>query len=83
MLDAMLPPAENANFLGPDITEAIFLTALTWSLGGGLQEEGRIIFDQLIKRLAAMPQNPTEGAAVGPGKQLLSFNCSTCYMVKY
>ena len=72
MLDALLPPAESGNFLGPDITEAIFLSALTWSLGGGLLEDGRIIFDQLIKRLASMPQNPAEGAAVGPGKQFLS-----------
>ena len=70
MLDAMLPPAENANFLGPDITEAIFLSALTWSLGGGLLEDGRLIFDQLMKRLASMPQNPAEGAAVGPGEWL-------------
>ena len=68
MLDALLPPSESANFLGPDITEAIFLSSLTWSCGGGLLEGGRTVFDQLVKRLAALPQNSSEGSVVGPGK---------------
>lgn len=67
MLDALLPPAESSNFLGPDVTEAIFISSLIWSPGAGLLEEGRVVYDQLIKRLASMPQNPAEGSVVGPG----------------
>ena len=67
MLDSLLPPAESSNFLGPDVTEAIFLSSLTWSCGGGLLEGGRTVFDQLVKRLASLPQNPAAGSVVGPG----------------
>ena len=74
MLDALLSPAENANFLGPDVTEAVFLTAMTWSLGGGLLEDGRIVFDGFVKRLASMPQNPSEGTVVGPGMHTDKFH---------
>lgn len=71
MLDALLPPAENAQFLGSETTEAIFLSALTWSLGGGLLEDGRTVFDMFVKRIASLPQNPAEGTVVGPGVNLL------------
>ena len=70
MLDALLPPAENAQFLGSETTEAIFLSALTWSLGGGLLEDGRTVFDMFVKRIASLPQNPAEGTVVGPGMNL-------------
>ncbi|CAH3028713.1 unnamed protein product, partial [Porites evermanni] len=68
MLDALLPPAESANFLGSETTEAIFISALTWSLGGGLLENGRTVFDGFVKRIATLPQNPAEGSVVGPGE---------------
>ncbi|KAJ7387135.1 Dynein heavy chain 10, axonemal [Desmophyllum pertusum] len=68
MLDALLPPAENAQFLGTETTEAIFLSSLTWSLGGGLLEDGRTVFDGFVKRIASLPQNPAAGTAVGPGE---------------
>ncbi|EDO35852.1 predicted protein [Nematostella vectensis] len=68
MLDALLPPAESSNFLGPDVTEAIFISSLIWSTGAGLLEDGRIVYDQLIKRLAGIPANPAEGTVVGPGE---------------
>lgn len=71
MLDALLPSAENAQFLGSETTEAIFLSALTWSLGGGLLEDGRTVFDMFVKRIASLPQNPAEGTVVGPGVNLL------------
>lgn len=67
MLDALLPPAESAHYLGSETTEAVFLSALTWSLGGGLLEDGRIVFDGFVKRIASLPQNPAEGSVVGPG----------------
>ena len=67
MLDALLPPSENATFLGSETTEAIFLSSLTWSLGGGLLEAGRTVFDGYVKRIASLPQNPAEGSVVGPG----------------
>lgn len=68
MLDALLPPAESAHYLGSETTEAVFLSALTWSLGGGLLEDGRIVFDGFLKRIASLPQNPAEGSVVGPGE---------------
>ncbi|XP_052801261.1 dynein axonemal heavy chain 10-like isoform X3 [Mya arenaria] len=37
-----------------DELEAIFLQALTWSIGAGLLEDGRIKFDAQLKSLAAM-----------------------------
>jgi len=74
MLDALLPPAENAHFLGSETTEAIFLSALTWSLGGGLLEDGRTVFDMFVKRIASLPQNPAEGTVVGPGMDLLTLS---------
>lgn len=67
MLDALLPQAESSTFLGPDVTEAVFITSLIWSCGAGLVEEGRVVYDQLVKRLSSMPQNPAEGSTVGPG----------------
>lgn len=73
VLDALLPPAENATFLGSETTEAIFLSALTWSLGGGLLEGGRTVFDGFVKRIASLPQNPAEGSVVGPGRNSLVF----------
>ena len=76
MLDALLPPAENAQFLGSETTEAIFLSALTWSLGGGLLEDGRTVFDGFLKRIASLPQNPAEGTVVGPG-----LNASVTYAI--
>lgn len=72
MLDALLPPAENAQFLGTETTEAVFLTSLTWSLGGGLLEDGRIVFDGFVKRIASLPQNPAEGSVVKPGLNSIS-----------
>lgn len=39
--------------------EAIFLQSLTWSIGAGLLEDGRIKFDAQVKTLAAM-QNVTD-----------------------
>ena len=73
MLDALLPPAENATFLGSETTEAIFLSALTWSLGGGLLDGGRTVFDGFVKRIASLPQNPAQGSVVGPGRNSLVF----------
>lgn len=96
MLDSLLPPAESANFLGSETTEAIFISALTWSLGGGLLENGRTVFDGFVKRIASLPQNPAEGSVVGPGmisfvlliRRLCCFACDviagtpTCHMMQ-
>ena len=46
--------------------ESIFLCALTWSLGGGLLEDDRVIFDQGLKKLSALPAAPSDAGA-GPG----------------
>lgn len=37
-----------------DELEALFIQALTWSIGAGLLEDGRIKFDAQLKALAAM-----------------------------
>lgn len=83
MLDALLPPAENAHFLGSETTEAVFLSSLTWSLGGGLLEDGRTVFDGFVKRIASLPQNPAEGSVVGPGLNLfVLLACFNSYLTK-
>ena len=85
MLDALLPPAENASFLGSETTEAVFISALTWSLGGGLLEDGRIVFDGFLKRISCLPQNPAQGSVVGPGRNFVILHCmkwlrNICYV---
>lgn len=67
MLDALLP-SESGHSVGADILEGVFLTSVIWSLGAGLLEEDRITFDNYIKRLSALPQNPAEGSVVGAGE---------------
>lgn len=85
MLDTLLPPAENASFLGSETTEAVFLSALTWSLGGGLLEDGRIVFDGFLKRILSLPQNPAQGSVVGPDRNFVILHCmnwlrNICYV---
>ena len=67
MLDALLP-SESGHVVGTETLEGLFLTSVIWSLGAGLLEEDRIIFDNYIKRLSALPQNPAEGSVVGAGE---------------
>ena len=50
MLHAML----TKELAEADELEAVFLQALTWSIGAGLLEDGRIKFDAQLKALAAM-----------------------------
>lgn len=60
MLDALIPN-EIEEYA---VLEAYFLQALTWSLGGGLLEDGRTKFDTQLKYLAsmsAMDENPKAG----------------------
>ena len=47
-----------------DVMECFFLQALYWSLGAGLQEDGRLKFDAQVKYLASMP---TKDGGAGPG----------------
>ena len=68
MLNALLPPSESNTFLGPEVTESLFITALVWSVGGGLLEDGQVKFDNYVKRLSALSSNPADGITVGPGE---------------
>jgi len=54
-----------------DELEAIFIQCLTWSIGAGLLEDGRIKFDAQLKTLAAM-SNVTDDdkTLAGLGKNL-------------
>ncbi|XP_067660223.1 dynein axonemal heavy chain 10-like [Haliotis asinina] len=51
----------------PAELEAIFLTSLYWSIGGGLLEDGRIKFDNYVKYLASLNMISDENAMPGPG----------------
>lgn len=61
MLTSLLADKEIFN---PEILEAYFIQALTWSLGASLLEDGRIKFDQYLKYLAALPLVEGSGVAV-------------------
>lgn len=63
MLDSLLPA--DREILDAAVLEAIFLCALTWSLGAGLLEADRVVFDKYVKRISALPTAST--ASVGPG----------------
>uniref|UniRef100_A0A673VC35 Dynein axonemal heavy chain 10 n=1 Tax=Suricata suricatta TaxID=37032 RepID=A0A673VC35_SURSU len=52
----------------PDLLECYFLEALYCSLGATLLEDGRIKFDECIKRLAALPCAVSEGEWANPGE---------------
>lgn len=67
MLDALLP-TESGCTVGAEILEGLFITSIIWSLGAGLLEDDRVVFDGYIKQLSGLPQNPTEGSVVGPGE---------------
>ena len=45
------------------VLEAYFLQALTWSLGAGLQEDGRVKFDAQVKYLASLPSKDEDAEA--------------------
>uniref|UniRef100_A0A452SER6 Dynein axonemal heavy chain 10 n=1 Tax=Ursus americanus TaxID=9643 RepID=A0A452SER6_URSAM len=64
MLDALL----EGEIEDPDLLECYFLEALYCSLGASLLEDGRIKFDESIKRLASLPSADTEGEWANPGE---------------
>jgi dynein heavy chain len=64
MLDALL----EGELEDPDLTECYFLEALYCSLGASLLEDGRIKFDDCIKRLASLSIAETEGVWASPGE---------------
>lgn len=51
-----------------DLLECFFLESLYCSLGSSLLEDGRIKFDECIKRLSSMPTADTEGSWARPGE---------------
>lgn len=64
MLDAFL----EGEIEDPDLLECYFLEALYCFLGASLLEDGRIKFDECIKRLASLPTADTEGIWANPGE---------------
>lgn len=73
MLDALL----EGEIEDPDLLECYFLEALYCSLGASLLEDGRIKFDESIKRLASLPSADTEGEWASPG-ELPGTNLCSC-----
>ena len=64
VLTALLTPTPDES--DESKMQAIFLCALTWSLGAGLLEDDRDIFDKLLKKLSGLPTTPDD-SNVGPG----------------
>ncbi|XP_042636525.1 dynein axonemal heavy chain 10 [Orycteropus afer afer] len=64
MLDALL----EGEIEDPDLLESFFLEALCCSLGACLLEEGRVKFDECMKRLASLSTIDTDGVWAGPGE---------------
>ncbi|KAM4707116.1 dynein axonemal heavy chain 10 [Discoglossus pictus] len=64
MLDALLEKEIDE----PEVLECYFIEALYCSLGATLLEEGRIKFDEYIKRLASMSTAYDEQTLAGPGE---------------
>ncbi|CAF1153283.1 unnamed protein product [Adineta ricciae] len=55
MLDSLLQPYENTSeALDANMYTCFFLQALYWSLGAGLTEQARVIFDTQVKYLASI-----------------------------
>ena len=54
--------------IGGNVLESYFLTCIYWSLGATLIEESRVKFDDVVKRLANLPQNAGEGSVVELGE---------------
>ncbi|XP_021567645.1 dynein heavy chain 10, axonemal [Carlito syrichta] len=52
----------------PNLLECYFLEALYCSLGASLLEDGRMKFDEYIKRLASLSTVDMEGVWAGPGE---------------
>ncbi|XP_013358995.1 PREDICTED: dynein heavy chain 10, axonemal isoform X2 [Chinchilla lanigera] len=64
MLDALL----EGEIEDPDLLECYFLEALYFSLGASLLENGRIKFDECVKRLSSLSTVETEGVWAKPGE---------------
>lgn len=68
MLNALLPPSDGNSFLGEEVTESVFISALTWSIGAGLLDDGRTKFDSYLKRISGLSTNPSENSPVPAGE---------------
>ena len=65
MLTSLLDEKEVVN---PEVLQAYFIQAVTWSLGSSLLEDGRAKFDHYLKYLSAMPLvDPATGGVAGSG----------------
>lgn len=62
MIDSMLP--NSSTLTDKPLIEAVFISAVLWSLGASLVSNDRIIFDKFIKRLSGLP---LQAGLSGPG----------------
>ncbi|MBZ3878788.1 Dynein heavy chain 10, axonemal [Sciurus carolinensis] len=64
MLDSLL----EGEVEDPDLLECFFLEALYCSLGASLLEDGRVKFDESVKRIASLPTADSEESWARPGE---------------
>ena len=63
MLQSML--TEERAIVDPGVLEAVFLYAMTWSLGGALVTSGRLLFDKFLKKLSGLTVGTGDEAQAG------------------
>ena len=63
LLNSML--TEERAFTDPTVIEAVFLYAITWSLGGGLVAAGRLQFDKFLKKVSGITVGSGDEAQAG------------------
>jgi dynein heavy chain len=76
MLESLLQPYESSSeALDDSIYICYFLQALYWSLGAGLTEPARVIFDSQVKYLASMTSvDEGPGGTAKLGMRKILFN---------
>ena len=74
MLESLLQPYESSSeALDDTVYICYFLQALYWSLGAGLTEQSRVVFDAQVKYIASMTaidEGPDGMAKLGKRKSI-------------
>ena len=57
--------------IGSDIIQSYFIQALLWSLGAGLMEDDRKMFEDYLRSLSTLPEVETEEEPIGASNNYL------------